>query len=73
MKRLTVNLKKIKKMTGCLVVSKRDSYTFQLRIGDVKINHVQKFNYLDRLVTEGGMYDKEGRRMENPKHFNAEN
>lgn len=53
-----------------MVVSKRDISTFELRIGDGKINNLQKFNYLDRL--EGEMCEKEGRRMDKRKHFNAE-
>ena len=54
-KGLTINCKK----TECMVVSRRESPTYALKIGDNTIKQVQKFSCLGSLLTENGMCDEE--------------
>ena len=56
---LTINCKK----TECLVVSKRESPKCSLKIGDVIIKQVAKFNYLGSTITENGKCDDEIKRI----------
>lgn len=53
-KRITINCKK----TGCMVVSKRENASCNLCIGDGKIDQVQKFNYLENVLTNNGKCDR---------------
>lgn len=42
-----------------MVVSKRDKQRCEIGIGDVRIKHVQKFNYQGCLVINDGKYGTE--------------
>ena len=37
-----------------MVVSRKDSLKFELKIGDIKIKQVKKFSYLGTMLTEDG-------------------
>ena len=54
-KGLIIKCKKIE----CMVVSKKESPAFALKIGDNTIKQVQKFYYLWSLLTENGKCDEE--------------
>lgn len=55
MKNVTIICKK----TESMVVSKRDSPRRELHNGDVKIKQIQKFSYLDNVVTVDRKWDTE--------------
>jgi len=58
-KGLTINCRK----TECMVISKQKvAKQCKIRIGDILIKQVQKFNYLGSMITEDGKYDQEIRR-----------
>ncbi|MCH9665805.1 MAG: hypothetical protein K0U41_08180 [Gammaproteobacteria bacterium] len=59
-KGLTINSKKNK--TECMVVSKGESPRCELKIGDITIQKIKKFNYLGSMITEDGRCDTEIRR-----------
>ena len=54
-KGLSINCKK----TECMVVSRKDSLKCELKICDIKIKQVKKFNYLGSMLTEDGKCDTE--------------
>lgn len=45
--------------TERMVVRKRGSPSYELRIGDVKIKQAQRFKYLCHVVTDDEKYDTE--------------
>ena len=55
---LSINCKK----TKCMVVSKRENPHCEVKVGDIDIEQVTKFNYLGSFLTEDGKCDMEIRR-----------
>ena len=55
---LFINCKK----TECIVVCKRERPRCRLKIGEIEIKQVRKFNYLGRIITEDGKCDGKIRR-----------